>query len=134
MLLSQGSSGIHSKLNSKHLLIIYRYALAASTLSTLYVGAKLSNFKMPQFSEMQSSESVAKARLNQMFEVLPDEITIYHFYNSTDLLHDEFNSKISDSIKTGAEKACAQTCSIDICDLGEEEEKLVRLGKQNLLF
>lgn len=98
--------------------------MATVSMATLYGGLKLS--KMQNFAEMDAH--LSKARLSQMFEVIADEIGLYHFYNSTNPLHDEFNGTYSEVLKNGSKKACCEVCSIDVAELEEKDEALLKVG------
>ena len=71
---------------------MYRYSLIAFGMSATFTGIKLMNYK-PLFinTEMISRKENELHRLNQMFDVIGDEVTIYHFYNSDNPLHEDFN-------------------------------------------
>lgn len=91
----------------------------------MYAGLKFTQIQ----TEMQSRQQhTAKANLYQMFEVIPDELCFYHFYNSNNPLQEEFNNEQGKYIKAAASKACAQTCSIDLLDLEKSDERLVELA------
>jgi hypothetical protein len=98
--------------------------MATGSMAILYGGLKLS--KIQNFAEMDAH--LSKVRLSQMFEVIADEISIYHFYNSSNSLHDEFNSTFSEVLKNGCKKACCEVCSIDISELEEKDEVLIKVG------
>ena len=98
--------------------------MATASMAALYGGLKLT--KMQNFAEMDAH--LSKARLNQMFEVIADEIGLYHFYNSGNPLHDEFNSTFSEVLKNGWRKACCEVCSIDITELEEKDEALLKVS------
>lgn len=98
-------------------------------MTAAYASIKYTNLTIPKhLTEMEGAGGIERTRINQMFEVVDDEITLYHFYNSTHPLHDETNRQISNCVKSAAKKACAQVCSIDVYDLGEKDEKLIKLA------
>ena len=68
-------------------------------------------------TEMISRKDNEQYRLNQMFDVISDEVTIYHFYNSNNPLHEDFNRKLSKNFKESVNKANAKVWSIDVFDL-----------------
>lgn len=70
----------------------HRYAYTTLAMTTAYGGLKYTILSSNFTTEMQGQKGgIERTRLNQMFEVITDEITIYHFYNSRNPLHDEYN-------------------------------------------
>lgn len=83
--------------------------MAAFGMSTAFAAIKLMNYKpIVVNTEMISSKQNEQHRLNQMFDVISDEVTIYHFYNSANPLHEDFNRTLAGSFKQHAHKANAK--------------------------
>lgn len=83
---------------------MFRYAYASVAMSSLYGFTKLSKFQFYNYTETEGKGGIDRTRINQMFELIEDEITLYHFYNSNNPLHDEMNKKITQVVKDAAQK------------------------------
>ena len=83
-------------------------------MSAMYTSSR---FKQINTEMAGASFHVAKSNLNRVFDLEPTELTLYHFYDPENPLHEEYNKDISNYFISQANKASVDVRSIDLSEI-----------------